>query len=218
MELKIKKNDIYTIGIERLRFKSFLNIIKKYHINEVIDIRFNPNNTEFEDFQKENLRKLLNANNIKYEYSKGFAAHVKSSSISINKGWTNCLFRGYADYMQSPKFIDTINKLIFESKTYTIAIMCNEKMPWNCHRSLIADTLSVRNRPVYNILDKYTPKKHILTKFAKVSGLRIIYPKYKENKIKRKINSDYERMKPKTKIKYNKDLKFTYKRGISDKE
>ena len=56
-------------------------------------------------------------------------------------------FRGYADYMQTEAFQDALATLIEMSREKSVAIMCAEAVPWRCHRSLVADALSVRDVP-----------------------------------------------------------------------
>ena len=91
-------------------------------------------------------------------------------------GWRNESFRGYADYMQTEKFRDALETLIDMSREKRVAIMCAEAVPWRCHRSLVADALSVRGVPVIEILSERTYRMHKLTPFAKVEGMRITYP------------------------------------------
>jgi hypothetical protein len=66
---------------------------------------------------------------------------------SINTGWRNSGFRGYADYMQTGEFAEGLEQLMALSLSRRTAIMCAEAVPWRCHRSLVADALSVRGIP-----------------------------------------------------------------------
>jgi uncharacterized protein (DUF488 family) len=68
-------------------------------------------------------------------------------------------------------------KLIKMSKNDIIALMCAEGNPFRCHRSLIADALTVRGRKVYHISGLNASKPHRITRFAKVKGTKITYPK-----------------------------------------
>src|SRR5687768_18263816 len=49
------------------------------------------------------------------------------------------LFRGYADYMQTPEFEQSLEELIRLANNERLALMCAEAVPWRCHRSLIAE-------------------------------------------------------------------------------
>jgi uncharacterized protein (DUF488 family) len=62
------------------------------------------------------------------------------------------------------------------SRDQRVAIMCAEAVPWKCHRSLVADALTVRGVPVVEILSESNYQTHTLTPFALVRGLQISYP------------------------------------------
>jgi uncharacterized protein (DUF488 family) len=65
----------------------------------------------------------------------------KSRPDSINQGWRNSSFRGFADYMQTGLFQQGVSELITWADNERTAIICAEAVPWRCHRSLIADAL-----------------------------------------------------------------------------
>jgi uncharacterized protein (DUF488 family) len=78
--------------------------------------------------------------------------------------------------MQTAAFQDALERLIQISRQKRVAIMCAEAVPWRCHRSLVADALSVRGVPVIEILSQSSYRPHKLTPFARVEGVRISYP------------------------------------------
>src|SRR5260370_40727955 len=92
---------------------------------------------------------------------------------SINTGWRNVSFRGYADYMQQDEFWRAITQLEHLAESHRLAIMCAEAVPWRCHRSLIADALQVRGVEVRHITGMSEPTPHRLTPFARVEHGRI---------------------------------------------
>ena len=57
---------IYTLGTSNRSIKEFLEILKSYQIQIVIDVRRWPTSKWFEHFKKENLEKILSENNIEY--------------------------------------------------------------------------------------------------------------------------------------------------------
>jgi hypothetical protein len=56
------------------------------------------------------------------------------------------------------------------------AIMCAEAVPWRCHRSLIADALTVNGWQVFHIMSKKTARQHPLTSFLRVQDSMLSYP------------------------------------------
>ena len=100
----------------------------------------------------------------------------KPKPDSTNTGWRNVGFRGYADYMQTDEFWQAIDRLHVLAGERRVAVMCAEAVPWRCHRSLIADALTVRGDDVRHITSKGEPARHSLTPFARVENDRITYP------------------------------------------
>jgi uncharacterized protein (DUF488 family) len=91
-------------------------------------------------------------------------------------GWRNASFRGFADYMQTSDFDLGLQRLIKLAGQKRSAIMCAEAVPWRCHRSLIADALTIRGIQVDNIMSMKCLRLHSLISFAHVQGHRITYP------------------------------------------
>ncbi|MCW2312265.1 DUF488 domain-containing protein [Rhodoferax antarcticus] len=85
-------------------------------------------------------------------------------------------FRGYADYMQSADFAENVDVLLALARSQRCALMCAEVVLWRCHRSLIADALSLRGVRVENITGPRGRKPHVLTSFAYVKGLKVTFP------------------------------------------
>lgn len=106
---------------------------------------------------------------------KGLGGLRHPDKNSINLGWHNSSFRGFADYMQTKEFDSSIKELIKLSKVHTVAIMCAEGNPFRCHRSLVADALLVRHVKALHISSKASAREHVLTPFAKIDGKKITY-------------------------------------------
>ena len=95
---------------------------------------------------------------------------------SVNTGWRNQGFRGYADYMQEESFWKAIDELMVLGMSRRTAIMCAEAVPWRCHRSLTSDALTVKGVEVRHIIGMAAPAAHVISAFAVVEGGRITYP------------------------------------------
>ena len=90
------------------------------------------------------LREALKPHGIEYAPLRALGGLRHARQDSPNTGWRNTSFRGYADYMQTEEFAHGLGQLIALSRQQCTAIMCAEAVPWRCHRSLVADALSVR--------------------------------------------------------------------------
>lgn len=168
---------IYTIGHSTLAIESFLELLRFFGIERLVDVRTIPRSRHNPQFNKEMLSPYLRLRRIKYLHLKelgGLRRHNRDDPT--NAGWLNASFRGFADYMQTPAFASAIQKLVLLAKGKTTAIMCAESVPWRCHRSLIADALTVRGIRVVDIITRKNAKEHVLHPMAKVSGLMLTYP------------------------------------------
>jgi uncharacterized protein (DUF488 family) len=81
-----------------------------------------------------------------------------------------------SDYMQTSEFEAGLHRLMKLAWQKRSAIMCAEAVPWRCHRSLIADALTVRGIRVDEITSMKRSKVHSLIAFTRVRGHRITYP------------------------------------------
>jgi uncharacterized protein (DUF488 family) len=167
---------IGTIGHSTRLIEEFVGILKKHRIRRLIDVRTVPRSRHNPQFDRENLPATLEAAGIRYQHMPGLGGLRKARPDSINTGWRNASFRGFADYMQTPQFAQNLEKLIELAREEPAAIMCAEAVPWRCHRSLIADALLARGIPVEEILSATNARPHSMTPFAKVEGTQVTYP------------------------------------------
>ncbi len=127
-------------------------------------------------FNSEALDEALPGAGIEYVSLPALGGLRHSRKDSINAGWRNKSFRGYADYMQTQEFAQGLDDLLALSRAKRTAIMCAEAVPWRCHRSLVADAYVVRGIPVVEILSAVSYRDHKITPFARVTGTSITYP------------------------------------------
>ena len=167
---------VFTIGHSTHTLEEFIKIIEKFKIEKIVDVRTIPRSRHNPQFNKETLPASLLLAGIGYMHIAGLGGLRHTKVDSPNKGWRNASFRGYADYMQTPDFEESLNKLIEAAKKEQVAIMCAESLPWRCHRSLIADALLVRGLKVEHIMNHEKSLKHTLTPWIKVEGTKITYP------------------------------------------
>lgn len=172
---------LYTIGHSTHTLKEFLDILHKYKITHVVDVRSIPKSRRVPWFNENELKKSLLREKIAYTHLSKLGGLRRTSKNSINMGWHNTSFRGYADYMQTPEFFEGLKELnTLIKKNDKLAIMCAEALPWRCHRSLIADAEMIRHYSVWEIISKTSVRLHTLTNFAVVNRkkrpIQIYYP------------------------------------------
>jgi uncharacterized protein (DUF488 family) len=170
------KPTIYTIGHSTYTVDEFVEMLRAFHIEMVVDVRSIPKSRHNPQFNKEELEKSLRKCNIDYMHLRLLGGLRHTTKASINTAWKKASFRGFADYMQTSEFAEGMEQVVVLAKEKRVAIMCSEALPWRCHRSLIGDALLVRNFHVEDIMSGKTTKPHTLTPWAKVKGMEITYP------------------------------------------
>ena len=167
---------VLTIGHSTRPLDTFLELLRAHGVKRVVDVRTVPRSKRNPQFNRDTLPKALHGARIHYTHLGALGGLRHARKDSINLGWRNASFRGFADYMQTPEFEEGIDVLISRAREEQVAIMCAEAVPWRCHRSLIADALTVRDIAVRHIMSRTRAEPHELTPFAKVEGRKITYP------------------------------------------
>jgi uncharacterized protein (DUF488 family) len=170
---------IYAIGHSTRSLEDFIEILQAHGITLLADIRTVPKSRHNPQFSQESLAQELPRHGIQYRHIKELGGLRHASKDSVNTGWENASFRGYADYMQTQEFQVALTGLIELAHKDRVAIMCAEGNPFRCHRSLVADALTVRGVSVLHISSRKSAKEHRLTPFAHVEGTQITYPPVK---------------------------------------
>ena len=165
-----------TVGHSTRPLVEFIALLKAHSVARLVDVRTVPRSRHNPQFDRDTLPATLAADGIGYEHVVALGGFRRTHPGSLNLGWRNVSFRGYADYMQTPEFAEALAGLIEQATRERLALMCAEAVPWRCHRSLIADALTVHGVRVEEIIDRTRRQAHTLTRFARVEGTTITYP------------------------------------------
>lgn len=167
---------VLTIGHSTHTLDEFIGLLQAHGTTCVVDVRTVPRSRHNPQFNKDSLPQSLKIAGLGYVHAPGLGGLRHAKRNSPNMGWRNPSFRGYADYMETPEFAQSLEELIRLTNQDRIALMCAEAVPWRCHRSLIADALLVRGIRTEDIMSATRRQVHTLTPFAKVRGTAITYP------------------------------------------
>jgi uncharacterized protein (DUF488 family) len=167
---------VFTLGHSTLPIERFMALLQVFRIERLVDIRAFPRSRHNPQFNEVALAESLRGRHLDYVPLQALGGRRRARQDSPNTGWRNASFRGYADYMQGEAFQRALEALMAMSRERRTAIMCAEAVPWRCHRSLVADALSVRGIPAIEILSESQWRMHPLTPFAQVQGSLITYP------------------------------------------
>ncbi len=138
---------VYTLGYEGLSLKKFKEILKKYRIQQVIDVRNTPWSAN-PVFRSGYLDKVLEEAGIFYYNIPRVGAPKSLRNIITSDGY-EAFFEKYRRYLRNQrKAFKLLMKLINNGRTL---LLCYEK-DWNiCHRKIIAEELEKRGYEVVHI-------------------------------------------------------------------
>ena len=187
---------ILTIGHSTRTLDEFIRLLQAHGVSRVVDVRTVPRSRHNPQFNKASLPRALKKAGLGYVHLPGLGGLRQAKRDSLNVGWRNASFRGFADYMQTPEFEESLEELIQLATEDRIALMCAEAVPWRCHRSLIADALLVHRIRTEDIMSRTRRQVHTLTPFSKVCGTTITYPAENQRSTQKKLPSKQSRRRP----------------------
>ena len=166
---------VFTIGHSTRAIDEFIRLLSAHGVERVVDVRTIPRSRFNPQFDIARLPALLDVAGIRYSHLPGLGGLRRARPDSANIGWRNASFRGYADYMQTAAFSDSLARCLELATTELVVLMCAEAVPWRCHRSLIADALLARGIRASEIISAVRIRPHTMTPFAQVQGVTVTY-------------------------------------------
>jgi uncharacterized protein (DUF488 family) len=167
---------VFTIGHSTRSIAAFIRVLKAHGVTRVIDVRTMPQSRHNPQFSRSRLSPALHNSRIHYRHLPGLGGLRRARPASTNTAWRNASFRGYADYMQTPEFAESVERCIALATRERVVLMCAEAVPWRCHRSLIADALLARGVEVREIVNAVRTRKQTVTPWARIDGTHVSYP------------------------------------------
>jgi uncharacterized protein (DUF488 family) len=168
-------DEIFTIGHSNHESGEFLTLLRDAEIKLLVDVRRYPGSRRSRWTNPKELEPLLAESSIEYLHLVELGGRRRPEAGSVNSGWRNKQFQGYADHMASPEFATDLHELTCKARARRTAMMCAEALWWRCHRRMLADALVVRGWRVVHIGSRGEESEHALTDFAVVKQDELIY-------------------------------------------
>ncbi len=172
---------LYTVGHSTRSLDELVELLRAFGISLLVDIRTVPRSRRNPQFNIDALPSALRALDLDYVHLPRLGGLRRVRRDSVNTAWRNASFQGYADHMQTEEFEEGLAELLGHlvdpaRRPGPGALMCAEAVPWRCHRSLVADALTVRGAEVQHVMSTKRAQPHRMTPFAQVAGDRVTYP------------------------------------------
>ena len=167
---------LYTIGHGNRPLDELTGLLRDFGVTCLVDVRAFPGSRRHPHFGRGELERSLPDTGITYVWQgASLGGRRRPRADSAHVALRNASFRAYADHMETPEFRDGIEELLDRASRESVAIMCAERLPWQCHRYMISDYLVAKGIEVRHIIDHSTPRQHALRAEARVVGDGLIY-------------------------------------------
>lgn len=131
---------LFTIGHGTASDVELAALIRGAGVRAIVDVRSVPKSRTHAHVWSERMAQWVpDLAGASYDWRRELGGFRKTRPDSPNVALRHPSFRGYADYMQTPAFVEALAELLDGARERSTAIMCSETLWWRCHRRLIAD-------------------------------------------------------------------------------
>lgn len=167
---------IYTIGHGNRPLEEFVGLLGDAGIQCLVDVRAYPASRRHPQFSREALESSLPTVGIRYVWEgRALGGRRKPARDSLHVALRNPGFRAYADHMGSEEFREGVVRLVNLAGTECAAVMCAERLPWQCHRFLISDYLVAGGEKVAHLVNTGAARDHRLNPVARRRDGKLFY-------------------------------------------
>src|SRR5574340_1648924 len=117
---------VWTIGHSTRSLDELVALLLENAVQHLVDVRTMPRSRHNPQFNTDTLPASLAAQGLAYTHLSALGGLRHAHKDSINTGWRNASFRGYADYMQTPEFAAAIDAVVALTARERCALMCAE--------------------------------------------------------------------------------------------
>jgi uncharacterized protein (DUF488 family) len=168
------------LGYDARSLSETLELIKSSGSRSVADIRRWAKSRRRPEYSSDNLNRVFRENNINYVHVPTLGGYRRFGVDVADRGLFNCFesesFRAYATYLlSSPQAMRGL-EILWYLIPGGLTVLCTERLPWRCHRKIVADWLVLHGIRVYHVLDSERVLEHRGTKcigeMARLLGVR----------------------------------------------
>jgi uncharacterized protein (DUF488 family) len=126
------QKNLYTIGHSTHALEHFLMLLAKNNVSAICDVRSAPYSRHNPQFNRESLKEQLRAVGIAYVFlGKELGARSENPACYIDDKVQ------YNYLAEEPLFVEGIKRLKAGMDRFRIALMCAERDPLTCHRTIL---------------------------------------------------------------------------------
>jgi uncharacterized protein (DUF488 family) len=167
---------VYTAGHGNRPIEEFIGLLREAGVTCLVDVRAYPASRRYPHFGRAALEQSLPAAGIRYIWEgEALGGRRKPSGESPHLALRHPAFRAYADHMMTATFRDAAERLLATAHAAPAAIVCAERLPWQCHRFLISDFLVAGGNDVVHLVNPGKRQSHRLNPVARQRDGGLVY-------------------------------------------
>lgn len=169
-------NTLYTVGHGNRTLDELLSLLLGAGIQILVDARAHPRSRRHPHFSEEPLRAAVKKAGMAYHWAgRQLGGMRQPRAGSLHAALKEDGLRGFADYMDTDAFQTAAAQLARLAARAPLAILCAERMPERCHRSLIADYLTLQGMRIIHLIEEGDAREHRLRPEARRESAQLIY-------------------------------------------
>jgi uncharacterized protein (DUF488 family) len=181
---------VYTVGYGNRPIADFLDLLSKYRIEVIGDVRSTPYSSRYPDYAREPLRVTLRDAGIKYVFLGEELGARPSDPVLYDAGRAS-----YSAMAASAAFQRGIARVETGSSRFRLALMCAEKDPIDCHRAvLVSRELARAGARIFHIdaAGALQSQPELEARLLRLYGLDQV-PLFEPERISRAVDEAYKR-------------------------
>ena len=149
-------NTLFTIGHSNHQLGLLLELLRRHRIEAVADVRSHPHSARLPQFNRPLLEQALREKGLRYVFL--------GRELGARREEPECYVDGQARYdriVKTTEFSEGLQRLLKGLAAYRVALLCAEKDPLTCHRTiLVCRQLRRRSFPIQHILADGSLESH----------------------------------------------------------
>lgn len=154
---------LFSAGHGNRSAEAFLQLLAGADIQRLVDVRAMPRSKRHPQFGHGPLGVALQAAGIAYDWrGKALGGLRRGAGEGRHPALKQPAFRAYAEHMEGEGFVNAAHALAATAAGERVCMMCSEREPAQCHRSLIADWLLANGHRVIHLIGPQERREHAL--------------------------------------------------------
>lgn len=168
--------ELFTFGHGTLTQQEIVDLVRHSGLERVVDVRTVPKSRTHPWVWSDRMAVWVPGEaEAEYVWERDLGGFRTPQPTSHHTALRNPSFRGYADYMETERFLSALTRLV-DTLQHKTAIMCSETLWWRCHRRLIADAaVLLHGVDVRHIMPNGRTQGHALTQGVRREGDTLRY-------------------------------------------